>query len=87
MRIPHLMSVFGILSSPYQKKLFLRLSFLTIFLFVGLVLIIYYFSSDDRGWNLLLDVLVALASTAIFMIASTLTVKKFFHDPSLLQNS
>ena len=81
MRKLHLMSIFGIRSSPFQRRIFLCLSLLTIFLFVGLVLIIYYFSPDDRGWNLLLDVLVALASTAIFMVTSTLIVKNLFHDP------
>ena len=75
------MSISGILSSPAQRSLFIWLSTVIIVLFVTLVLIIYHFSPDDRGWNLLLDVLVALVSAVIFFVASTIFAKHLFDDP------
>ena len=76
-----LMSLHGIFSSPSQRQRFLLTSSVVILASALLVLIIYLWSPDTRGWNLLLDVLVGLLASAIFVIIAALYVKYFFEDP------
>ena len=75
------MSLQGIFSSPTQRRRFLLTSSFIILASVFLVLTIYLCSPDTRGWNLLLDVLVGLLASAIFVIIAALYVKYFFEDP------
>ena len=75
------MSLHGIFSSPSQRRKFLLTSSLIILVSLFLVFLIYFFSPDARGWNLLLDVLVGLLASAIFVIIAALYVKYFFEDP------
>lgn len=75
------MSLHGIFSSPSQRRRFLLTSSILILASLFLVLIIFLASPDTRGWNLLLDVLVGMLASAIFVIIAALYVKYFFEDP------
>jgi hypothetical protein len=50
------MSLLGVMSSPSQKRSFLLASILIIVISCILVWVLYYFTSDTRGWNLLISV-------------------------------
>ena len=75
------MSLYGIFSSPSQRRRFLLTSGLIVVATALCVLMIYLCSPGTRGWNLLLDVLVGLLASAIFVIVGSLYVKYFFEDP------
>ena len=76
-----LMSLYGIFSSPSQRRLFLLTSVLIVFGFVSIIWLVNNWSPDTRGWNLFLDLLVALVSSAIFVIIAALYIRHFFSDP------
>lgn len=76
------MSLSGILSSRYQRRNFLLSSILIIILAFFIVLAIFYLSPITRGWDLLINVLVSVATSATFALMSTLYVFYFFKDPS-----
>ena len=75
------MSLYGIFSSPSQRRQFLLTSGLIVVATALCGLMIYFYSPDTRDWNLLLDVLVGLLVSAIFVIIASLYVKYFFEDP------
>ena len=75
------MSLYGIFSSPSQRRLFLLVSVSLVVILALCILIIFDKSPDTRGWNLFLDVLVGVLASAIFIILGSLFVKYFFKDP------
>jgi hypothetical protein len=75
------MSLPGIMSSPYQRNLLLLASILIILLFSVVVVILWYVTPETRGWNLVIDFLVAIVASAIFALASALYLAFFFKDP------
>ena len=75
------MSIYGIFTSRSQKRLFLLTLALIILLFATFTGLIYHFMPDTRGWNLVINVFVALLSSAIFAITAILYVKYFFVNP------
>lgn len=75
------MSLSGVMSSPYQRKILLCLSILIIILFSVVVWIIWYVTPETRGWNLIIDFLVSIVSSAIFALSSALYIFFFFKDP------
>lgn len=46
-----------------------------------LLWILYYFSGDTRGWNLLINFLVAIVASGVFALTSALYITYFFVDP------
>lgn len=75
------MSLSGVMSSPYQRKFFLFSSILIIIVSCFIVWILYWFTLDTRGWNLLISVLVSIVTSAIFSLGSALYLAFFFEDP------
>lgn len=75
------MSLYGIFSSPWQRKKFFLSSVSVVLVTALIVLIISLCSPETRGWNLVLDVFVGLLVSAIFVIIASVYVKFFFADP------
>ena len=75
------MSLYGIFSSPWQRRLFLLTSALILLVFVISIFVVNNWSPDTRGWSLFLDLLVALVSSALFVIIAALYIRYFFSDP------
>lgn len=75
------MSLSGVMSSPSQKRSFLLASILIIVISCILVWVLYYFTSDTRGWNLLINFLVAIVAAGIFALTAALYIAYFFVDP------
>ena len=75
------MSLSGIMSSPSQRRTFLLASILIIVISCVLVWVLYYFTSDTRGWNLLSNLVVAIVAASVFALASALYIAYFFVDP------
>jgi hypothetical protein len=75
------MSISGIISSHHQRRLFLLASILIIIVSCIIIWGLYYLTEDTRGWNLIINFLVAIAASAIFALASALYLVFFFKDP------
>jgi hypothetical protein len=75
------MTIGGILSSPTQRRFLIVISaLLIIFCFVA-VFILYIFTTDTRGWNILIALLVEIVASATFASFSALYLYYFFTDP------
>lgn len=75
------MSVPGILSSPFQRRI---LFFFTLAIIAGSCLflyVIYTATPDTRGWNLIIGLLAGVIGSAIFALLSTFFMYYFFTDP------
>jgi ABC-type Fe3+-siderophore transport system permease subunit len=75
------MSVSGIMSSPFQRRLLL---FFTLAIIAGACLVlylIYALSPDSRGWNVLIGLLSGIIGSAFFALLSTFFIYYFFTDP------
>jgi hypothetical protein len=75
------MTIGGILSSPTQRRFLIVISALLIILCFVLVFILYLFTDDTRGWNILIAFLVASVASATFALFSALYLYYFFTDP------
>jgi len=75
------MSLAGVLSSRYQRKLLLLASFLIILLFLALTAFFWYMTPETRGWGIIIDFLVAIVASSVFALLSALYITYFFKDP------
>lgn len=75
------MTIGGILSSPTQRRFLIVISALLIILCFVAVFILYLFTGDTRGWNILIAFLVAIVASATFALFSALYLYYFFTDP------
>ena len=75
------MTLPGLLSSPSQRRSFLVTSGVIILLVVLLILVLFHSTPDTRAWNLVINALIAFASSSIFAIAVGLYMTYCFDDP------
>jgi hypothetical protein len=75
------MTIGGILSSPTQRRFLVVISALLIILCIVAVFILYLFTADTRGWNILIAFLVGIVGSATFALFSALYLYYFFTDP------
>ena len=75
------MSLSGVISSPYQRKLFIFTSSLIISVSIIVSWVLYYITPETRGWNIIIDFLVAIVASATFALVSAMYIAFFFRDP------
>lgn len=75
------MSVLGIMSSPFQRRLLFFFTLAIIAAACLLLCLIYVATSDSRGWNLIISLLSGVIGSAIFALLSTYFIFYFFTDP------
>ena len=75
------MSILGIMSSPFQRRLLFCFTLVIIALAGILLYVIFLATSDSRGWNLLMSLLSGVIGSAIFALLSTFFIFYFFTDP------
>jgi len=76
------MSLFGILSSPSQRRTFLLVSGLIILISAIVIWGISKFAPDTRGWNGLFSLLISMLASGVFALVSGLFISYFFEDPT-----
>ena len=75
------MSLPGMLSSASQRFHFTVISCLVVLSLFLFALLVYLVAPDTRGWNLLLNVVLAILSSTIFAIVTAFFIRYFFDDP------
>lgn len=75
------MSVPGILSSRSQRKLMFLASITLLLVLCLAMFILYAFTPDTRGWNLIIGVVVAVTASGMFALFSAFYLWYFFTDP------
>jgi hypothetical protein len=75
------MSVSGIMSSPFQRRLLFYFTLAIIAASCLFLYLIYAATSDSRGWNVIIGLLSGVIGSAIFALLSTYFIYYFFIDP------
>jgi Zn-dependent protease with chaperone function len=75
------MSVPGIMSSQFQRRLLFFFTLAIIAASCLLLYLIYAATADSRGWNLIIGLLSGVIGSAIFALLSAFFIYYFFTDP------
>jgi hypothetical protein len=75
------MSVPGILSSPFQRRILFYFTLAIIAASCVSLYVMYVATTDTRGWNLIIGLLAGVIGSAIFALLSTYFMYYFFIDP------
>jgi hypothetical protein len=76
------MTLFGILSSPSQRRSFLLATGLVLAISVVAIFAIAYKAPDTRNWNVLIGLLTSIVASGVFAIVAGLYISYFFIDPN-----
>src|SRR5271169_2026001 len=80
------MSTRGILSSPYQRRVIVTFSLVSIAVLLLLLILLNALTPETRAWQLVSNILVALTGSAMFALLSA-GLLHFFTDPSEVEAS
>ncbi|MBX8811342.1 hypothetical protein HBA91_01740 [Ochrobactrum sp. MR34] len=76
------MSVYGIFSSRYQRRVFISLSALVILIIIFSIIFIVYFLPDNRLNNSIVNLMLSVLASAVFSLMSIIFMFYFFVDPT-----
>jgi hypothetical protein len=76
------MTIFGILSSPSQRRSFLLASGAVLLISIIAILYISYYFPNTPIWNALNSMLISIVASGVFALVSCLYISYFFMDPN-----
>ncbi len=75
------MSIQGIMSSSAQRRRLLSIWVILILALGAVIVAIFWSTAESRGWNVIINFLLAFETSAIFALLSTIFLSYYFTDP------